>query len=306
MHDKIEKADESFASVPISSSETSKKLRIAHAQRVISAQLRHIIWQPFSSEATLQDPKYISLFDQISKGLVEFYGQGGGFRAARLCTALIMRGLRSQPSVVHSPPTSASLLGRAEVFVETVMPILSLLVKPSLHPNLRNNLHDIAKSAISVWDMAQTDERQIIVQPTLDPEMFKQPSDISASSGEIIVLFPRITAQSCSRATVPRNRLPGTFEDPEPESDTRETCIYDGVGLEEWSQLVLDGEVEEEERREKEEKTMREERRRQLEEDMKKLESPNIGQRRRMSRNISSPGSGPKPSASSMRNEGVN
>ena len=175
-HDKIKQIDEDFTFLPISSSENSAELRVAHAQRVIWAQLQNIIWQPFSSETTFQNSKYVSPFSQISQGLLEYYGKSGGLRAARLYTALTMRGFQSRPSTVRPSSTSKpSLPGRAQVFCDKVMDVLSLLVKPSLHPNFRNSLLDLAVSAISVWDIAQTDEREVIVDPILDPAGLRPP-----------------------------------------------------------------------------------------------------------------------------------
>lgn len=290
MHDEIEKVDKNFEIVPLSGSEISEKLRIVHAQRVISAHLRNCIWQPFSSETTLQDEKYVSLFNQISNGLVEFYGKGGGLRAARLCTALSMRGLQYQPSAESSTEqsslvsgSSAPLPGRAEIFTEKVMSVLSLLVEPSLRPKLRDSLFDLAKSAIAVWQIAQTDEREVVVYATIDAESLgERPDDISPYSTDgVIVLFPRITATSCSRITDLRTmNVPGTFEEAEPELNVQETCIYEGAGLPEWSPLVEQGEEEEDERREVEDEKKREELKRFHEEEAKKLKNPGMSRRK--------------------------
>ncbi|KAH6672092.1 hypothetical protein B0J14DRAFT_655966 [Halenospora varia] len=310
IHDKIEKADEDFTSVPISISETSEKLRVVHAQRVIAAQLQQIIWQPFSSETTLQDPKYESLFSQISEGLIKSYGKSGGLRAARFCTALSMRGLQSRPPVVQSSSTSkSSASSRAEVFTDKVMAVLSLLVETPLHTELRNNLLDLAASAISVWNIAQTDEREFVAYPTLDPEGIDGwRENISAPNNEVIVMFPRIVARTCSRVADTRPvGPPGMWIDSEPDSYSQETCcIHGGMGLGKWSALVLEGEEEEEERREEEDRKERDETRRRLEEDLKKLEDPVIGHRRggSQSKRNSITGSGSRPSVEWMKGGG--
>lgn len=304
IHEKIEETDGNFTSVPISSSDISEKLRVMHAQRVIAAQLRQIIWQPFSSEITLQDPKYDSLFKKISEGLIKSYGKSGGLRAARFCMALSMRGLQSQPPRMQpSSASKPSASRRAEMFTDKVMTVLSLLVKPSLHQNLQDDLLSLAVSAISVWNVAQTDEREFIAQPTLDPENFDGwYKGIPAPNNEVIVLFPRIIARSCSRVANTRPvGPPGTWIDSEPELDVQETCIHDGTGLPKWSELVLEGEEEEVERREEQSRKSREEKRKRLEEDLKNLEKeekPIIGHRRGGSQNKrdSITGSGSSPS----------
>ena len=273
--------------MPISSTENSANLRVAHAQRVISAQLQNIIWQPFSSETTLQNPKYVSLLSQISEGLIEYYGKPGGLRVTRICSALALRGIQSQPSTVQPSSTSKPPLpGRAQVFCDKVMAVLSFLVNPSLHSSFRKSLLDLAVSAISVWDIAQTDEREVIVDPNLDPAGFEGwHEDIPEPCNRVLVLFPRITARSYSRTTDSRPvGPPGGWVDSEPKLHIEETCIYDGTGLAKWSEVVTQGEEEEEERKVKEQNKMVEDKRRTLEEDLKKLKNSVIGTRR-MSQN---------------------
>lgn len=295
MHDKIEDVDSGFTSVPISGSEVSEKLRVAHAQRVITSQLRDLIWQPFSSEITMQESKHVSLLHLISDELAKSpHDSSGGRRAARVHAALTMRGLQSQ---------SSSSTSRPEVFTDKVMAVLSLLVKPSLHPNLRKSLFDLATSAVSLWNAAQTDEREFIVDPTLDPAGYEGwCEDMSTSNNEIIVLLPRVIARRYPRMVehLPIG-LPGMWVDSEPESHVQETCIHRGMGVAEWSALILAGEEEEEERRAKQERKRVEEKGRVLEEDLKKLEEPSPGHRRYMSqsRRESMTGSGSNVSSPS-------
>ena len=274
VHDEIEKVDKGFTFVPISSSKASAELRVAHAQRVISDQLRNIIWQPFSAEMTLQTPEQVSLLSEISHGLVKYYGETAGLRAARMCAALTMRGLQSQ-----APAPSP---GRAQVFTDKVMAVLSLLVEPSKHPDLRNNLLDLAISAISVWDLAQTDERQIVVDFNLDPASLEGwREDIPPSHKGVIVLFPCVTARGCpqlfpSRPVGP----PGSVVEVEPELPVEKICIHAGAGLGKWTEVVMDGEEEEEERKDEAQNRELEERRRRLEEDLKKLANQVVTKRK--------------------------
>jgi hypothetical protein len=299
--------DEGFASIPISSSPVSENLRVAHAQRVISSCLFEIIWKPFSSEITAQDSNYVFLLNQISEGLEKSaQGSSGGRRAARVCNALAMRGLQSQLPIDQSSSTSGSssppVLSRADKFTHEVMAVLSLVVKTSLHPNLRNNLLDLANSAISVWYAAQTDERKIVVHPTLDPakvDEWRAPmfhkittdEDMSPPNDGVITLFPRITAQNCSWIADSQPKgLPGLWIESEPQSQVTETCIYSGAGVGKWSELVREGEEEEEDRKDKEARKMVEEKKKMHEEEMKKLEESVMGHRR--TRRESSTGSG--------------
>ena len=259
---------------------------MVHAQRVIATQLQQIVWQPFSSEITLQDPNSDSLFKTVVDGLMESRGKSGGLRAARLWTALSMRSLQSPSPVTQSSSASKILASsRTKMFIDKVMAVLSLLVKPSLHANLRNDLSDLAESAISMWNIAQLDERELVADPTLPVEGFDGLcEDISASNNEIIVLFPRVIARSCSRAADHRSvGPPGGWIDSEPKQSVQETCIYPGAGLAKWSPLVLEGEAEEEGRKEEEDRKKREEQRKILEDDLKKLdkaEKPLTGHRR--------------------------
>ena len=277
---------------------------MVHAQRVIATQLQQIVWQPFSSEITLQDPNSDSFFKTVVDGLMESRGKRGGLRAARLWTALSMRSLQSRSPVTQSPSASKLLTSsRTKMFIDKVMAVLSLLVKPSLHTNLRNNFSDLAESAISIWNVAQIDERELVADLTLHVEGFDGwCEDTSASNQGIIVLFPRVIARSCSRAADRRSvGPPGAWIDSEPTQSVQETCIYPGAGLAKWSALVLEGEVEEEGRKEGEDRKKREEKRKTLEDDLKKLdkaEKPLAGHRRGShTKRGSTTGSQSRPSA---------
>lgn len=288
IHDKMRNLDKHYAEIPISTSEVSKDLRIAHAQRVISSHICSTIWQPFSSEIALRDDNYVSLLSQISEGLLTSrHGSSSGFRAARVCTALAIRGFQSNLHAGFSSASSSSLPTppcRANIFAENVIAILSFLVKPSLHLSLRNRLIDLAHSAIAIWDTAQTDEREFTVHSALEvarieewrsPIFHKGARDEKSPThdDEIFVLFPRVTARDSSRVTVARpTGLPGSWVESDPEPHIQQTCIFKGVGLGNWAALVLEGEEEEEERREEEETKKAEEKKMMLEEELKNLE----------------------------------
>jgi hypothetical protein len=275
LHDEIEEIDVGFTSVPISDSDVSMKLCLAHAKRVISSQLQDIIWQPFSSEITLEDSNHIALLSLICEGLAKSTHEGrSGPRAARICTALVMRSLQSQS-------TSTT---RAERFTDKVMEVLKLLVKPDQHSNLRKDLLDLATSAVTLWNTAQTDVREIKVHDTLDPADFEEwDEDIPSSNNGVIVLFPRITVRDYSRIEGTRPvGPPGKRVESHPAPSVEEIFIHHGEGLAEWSALVEEGEEEEEERKEKQEEKILEEKKRILEENLKKLERPSLGGKRKM------------------------
>ncbi|RDL38183.1 uncharacterized protein BP5553_05616 [Venustampulla echinocandica] len=140
------------------------------------------------------------------------------------------------------------------MFADKVIAVLSLLVKLSLYPNLRNNLLDLAVSSISMWNVAQTNEREFVAYPTLDLEgLDGWYEGISTPSNDVIVLFPRIIARTCSRVADTRLVGPlGMWIDSEPDSYVQETCIHGGTGLAKWLALVLEGDEEEGEMREEE------------------------------------------------------
>ncbi|EPE33268.1 hypothetical protein GLAREA_06280 [Glarea lozoyensis ATCC 20868] len=152
-------------------------------------------------------------------------------------------------------------------------------------------------SAISVWDVAQSDKREVIVEPELDPVSYKGwHENIPEFQTSILVLFPRVAAQEYSRTSVSRSAsIPGRWVEPEPELHILETLIHGGKGLAKWSEVVLEGEEEEEDRKAKEENKRIEERKRMLQEDLKKLENPIVGTRR-LSQKESNVGAASKPS----------
>ena len=68
--------------------------------------------------------------------------------------------------------------------------------------------------------------------------------------------------------------------DLKPEMQFEEMCIYEGEAVPEWGQLVRAGEDEEENRRMKQEIEGNETKRRELEEEMEKLNKPDVIHRR--------------------------
>lgn len=186
------------------------------------------------------------------------------------------------------------------------MTVLSLLSKPSVHDNLRTDLLALGTAAVSLWDAAQTDERELVVYPTLDPTKCSGWSqDIAAYDAKVIVLFPRMVARRypwiLEKPTVDPQALGALPE--EGEVRVEESCIHEGKGLGAWDAVVVDGEEEEEERKAGLEMALFEEKKRALEESMKKLE-PGRLHKRRLSQirrdSVSLTGSGRSPSAVRM------
>jgi hypothetical protein len=268
VHEELVAADPCFASVPIDDSEDSCNLRIAHAQRIISNVICEYIWKPFRSEFTLSHPDLNDLLAKISDEL-EKSSQGG--RAANVWTAQTMRALQSIPT--DSIPSRASEFnkplrpssGRAEGVVSKVLSVLSPLLSSSQYEDLRIDLLNLAKPAIDIWNDAQTGELKIIVSPLLEPAHREEwrsqkfdpasPSsdydDMSKTHPRIFTLFPRVVARGVADPIKHEAGPPGSWS---PEFDqapcTVETCIHPGIGLPEWSSLVVRGKEEQEERNE--------------------------------------------------------
>ena len=151
------------------------------------------------------------------------------------------------------------------------------------------------------------------MDPNLDPaglEGWRE--DILEPHNGVLVLFPRITARGCSRITdSPPVGPPDGWVDSESELHVEETCIYGGTGLAKWSEVVIQGE-EEDERKVKEHNKKVEDQRRTLKEDLKKLENPLVGKRKMsQSKRELATGAPSKPSVVWMKgggqkiNEGV-
>lgn len=270
VHDKLEEADADFTSVPISNTLVSKELCLMHFQRVISSQLLDILWTPFSSEKTVQDPIQASLLNDIYYGLAQSSDKDKGFHAARTFAALTIRSLHSQ---------SMSNI-RTELFVENITKVLFILLNSKIHPALRKALTQLATSAIALWSIVQNDERELHVKFTVDLTSFEKPEEgIDLANSEIFVLFPCVTARSCSvddHTVSP----PGRFEDFKPEIEFKETSIHNGVGMPDWDQLVRAGEDEEIERKKKQVDENNKIKRRKFEEEMEKSNKPILAHKR--------------------------
>jgi hypothetical protein len=188
-----------------------------------------------------------------------------------------MRGLQSLPadSILSrasefKEPLRLTSSSRAEGVISKVFSVLSPLVSSLQDEDLRLELLDLAKLAIDIWNDTQTGELKIIVSPllntahreewrsqTFDPASPSRDYDetksdiVSKTHPRIFTLFPRVIAREVAGPIKHDAGPPGSWP---PESDhaprTIETCIHPGIGLPEWSSLVVRGKEEQEERNE--------------------------------------------------------
>ncbi|KAH6668368.1 hypothetical protein B0J14DRAFT_658287 [Halenospora varia] len=268
VHKELAAADPCFRSVPIDDSDDSHDLRTAHAQRIISNAICEDIWKPLRSELTIQHPEFSSFLSKISNELDKF-SHGG--RTASVWTALTMQALQSLeanlvtsqvPESKECPHPSGS--ARADSVISKVFSVLSPLVSSSQTELLRMDLLTLVNSAVDVWDNAQAGGLKITVSPLLDrarreewrsqqfdPQSPSSGSDeadlelVSRTHPRVFTLFPRVVARGVADPGNHDRGLPGSWP---PESDL--TCIHPGVGLPEWSSLVVRGKDEQEEKKE--------------------------------------------------------
>ncbi|KAK2629212.1 hypothetical protein QTJ16_000032 [Diplocarpon rosae] len=269
IHQNLKKLDPCFASLPISGSEESRMLRIAHTQRIIAFHLHNIVLQQFSSDSTFNaEKKYsVGLLHSILQGLSR---SGYGRRGPTVFRALAVRGLQSiQPGefVPQALPDSTQKT-RTDAFVEAVLPSLSLLIPKSKHQALNAALVDLANSTVSIWKSAQTDEHLELTasldldvslrknwrSPTFDPEdTAVQESSTSSTDRRVYTLFPSIIARKLAFAQDTPAKLPESFEEPSVEIVEQDIFIHQGIGMAESSALVLKGKDEQEQKEEDDE-----------------------------------------------------
>ncbi|KAF8847043.1 hypothetical protein BDZ45DRAFT_682127 [Acephala macrosclerotiorum] len=269
--------DKCFNSIPISHSDTSQDLRMAHAQRIISSALSSHIWKPFSSEKTLSNPEFANLLDEICTVLANSDRGGKKGRAATVWKVLTMQALQSLDQDLPLSPTSTSTphegershsSSRASQAVQDMLNILSPLIIPSEQVQIHEALLDLAKSAVDVWDLAQMDILKITACLSLKPsdrnEWRSAKFDPAPSGGHqdlemdsktftrprVFTLFPQVVARKLTLLEAgPALHVPGSFSAPQQDLAVAETIIHPGDGLPESSLLVVRGRAEEEERK---------------------------------------------------------
>ena len=284
---------DAFVSIPVSNSDESQLLRIAYGQRVISFALQKTVWLPFSSEKTFSEPKLVvallaEILNEVEKSSLT---SNGSRRAATVWKALTVRALHSMSAAstpntyVENRETSSAQLTscRAEKVVCDVVKDLSPLLNMSEVDKFKEELLHLAHVAISVWASAEADEPHFIIETKLDranhakwrSEIFEpllgdgEPDvGIPSSTRErIYTLFPRIIAQKYIKPAEKPPILPGSWHDEEQQPPAMEVLyIHHGIGLPEWSRLVVRGQEEEKETKEDLRKAAEEKRKEKREE----------------------------------------
>ena len=265
LHDDLARADPCFKSVPIDDSDDSQSLRTAHAQRIISNAICDDIWKPFVSELTLPSPEFSSFLCKISDEL-EKPSYGG--RTAKVWTAFTMRALQSlQAGIANSPASqsngNSARIGstRADLVISKVSVIFPL-VSPSQTDSLHKDLLSLIDLSVNVWDIAQAGGLKIIANPLLDRALREEwrsqqfdpisplsdsgsDLDLSKTRPRVFTLFPRVIIHG---EVDPENQdkgPPGSWP-----TDSDHICIHPGLGLPEWSPLVVRGKDDQEEKNE--------------------------------------------------------
>ncbi|KFY31783.1 hypothetical protein V493_00803 [Pseudogymnoascus sp. VKM F-4281 (FW-2241)] len=271
-----ERAD-AFVSIPISNSEESQLLRIAYGQRAISFALQKTVWLPFSSEKTFSQPKLATLLAEILNEVEKSsHTSNGSRRAATVWKALAVRALHSMSAAstqnipMENRETSSAQRAscRADEVVRNVVKVLSPLLNMSELDQFEEELLRLAHVAISVWASAEADESHFIIESKLDrADHAKWRSDIfepllgddggagvgipSSTRERMYTLFPRIIAHKYIKAAENPSKLPGSWHNEEQQQPAIEVLyIHHGIGLPEWSRLVVRGQEEEKETKE--------------------------------------------------------
>ncbi|KAF4627626.1 hypothetical protein G7Y89_g10528 [Cudoniella acicularis] len=259
--------DSCFNSIPISDSETSQNLRVAHAQRIISSALYTNIWQPFSCEKLTSSPTTAEILIEICTELAKSEHSGSKGRAAIVWKVLTLRALQSiEPSNAAAPPQGISQPSKREnQAVQAIHKKLSPLIARDQETKIQEALHRIAQSAVEVWTQAQTDELKLTAFLNLDlskrsawrsPQFYPLKSagdkmseaDINPSTRpRVFTLFPRIIAHSLSTKTDASVNISSSVSKQQQEFAATEADIHQGVGLAESSDLVMNGKSEKEE-----------------------------------------------------------
>ncbi|KAH8684467.1 hypothetical protein BGZ60DRAFT_166619 [Tricladium varicosporioides] len=269
IHTELISLDCHFNSIPISQSEISRDLRIAHTQRIISSALFTHIWQPFSTEALYSKPEFASLLHKIATKLSHTEHRGNRGRADHVWRVLTMRALRSLDSSTlnftePSPEGKLVPSGRANSVTQDMMKQLKPLITPAQSREVESALIDITEAAIDVWTFAQTDNLNITANTNLEasshslwrsqkydpleplPDDKEGTHSTHLTRPRIFTLFPTVTAIPMSDVTSTSN-ISSSEESQRVCDENRETILHPGIGLPELSTLMIRGKGEKEE-----------------------------------------------------------
>jgi len=205
----------------------------------------------------MQHPELSSCLSKMSDSLDQRSQDG---RVANVWTALTIRALQLiQDDTVALPvldskkaPSTGSTI--AERIISKIFLSLSPLINLSQAESLRTELHAVMNSSTDVWNYAQASGLKITIHPLLDRAYREEwrsqefdpalPSDENGTDPDltsntrprVFTLFPRVLAR------IQEDLPPGSFPNFEP------TVIHPGVGLPEWSSLVVRGKACQQER----------------------------------------------------------
>ncbi|KFX93302.1 hypothetical protein V490_04915 [Pseudogymnoascus sp. VKM F-3557] len=272
----VSDADSTFSDVPFTNSETSKQLRIAHTQRVISGALYKTIWQPFSSDVTASDSALSNFLEEIGAAVVASRNKANGSSGSvNVWRSVTIHALESMSTANTQLQNSSSRLGKSSTIgsregklIEHVLSILGPLLDRSVLLQFQADLQQLAKKAIAVWTSAQADERTFTINATLNQDnksdwkaaVFDYVPLYDSSSQEVVVskspnaanvftLFPIITAAKPVQVQKVGHGPPGSWPDQDKQqaSDAEVTLIHEGLGLPQESEIVQMGIEEREE-----------------------------------------------------------
>jgi len=205
----------------------------------------------------MQHPELSSCLSKMSDSL-DHTSQDG--RIANVWTALTIRALQLiQDDTValpvldsKKPPSTGSTI--ADRIISKIFLSLSPLINLSQAESLRTELHAVMNSSTDVWNYAQASGLKMTIHPLLDRAYREEwrsqefdpalPSDENGTDPDltsnthprVFTLFPRVSAR------IQEDLPPGSFPNFEP------TVIHPGVGLPEWSSLVVRGKAYQQER----------------------------------------------------------
>lgn len=163
------------------------------------------VWQPFPSEHVLHDPELIKKLGAISAQVAKSNdGNVAGDRAGTVWAAVTTRALQSlEPDSLapsHPTPQKSQMPSRFDKVVSEVVRVLAPLVDPVQVAQFRDDVANLARSAISTWNYAQTGKLKMTVCPTLslaEQAAWRSKFDdgcvgetVSFTSPRIFTLFP--------------------------------------------------------------------------------------------------------------------
>lgn len=253
MQKQMAELDSCFNSVPFSGNEASMLLVTAHVQRIISAALVSKFWKPYLCESTQLYPEVVPILKRIMGVLSNTVDGHNMKRKSRLWYVWTMQALQTKDVGFLSLPRV-----KIEIeyeFVNEVLSRLEPIINPQYREALAGKLHNLAYDSMLLWDEVQTDQLDFEIILNLAPAHQSQwwTQDVDEDNGattnlsstrktrpRIFTRFPRIIAR------------PSDFNENSEANKTQEIIIHPGLGLPEWSALVISGKKEVEERQERE------------------------------------------------------